>query len=160
MDISSSRRVEKVRLDEQSDSLGFLLRLAQLRAFEDFFSDRGPRGLKPGEFSVLWVIARNPGIRQSVLGQRLMIKRAHMTKLIRALEDLGLVSRRTPEADRRAVELTLTASGRRMVETSSTQFFSYEDTTGDPLSDGERAQLISLLQKYVGLGEDGRDEDR
>ncbi|MBB6181533.1 MarR family winged helix-turn-helix transcriptional regulator [Pseudorhizobium flavum] len=152
MDVSS-RRIERVKLGELSGSLGFLLRLAQLRAFEEFFSDRGPRGLKPGEFSVLWVIARNPGIRQSLLGQRLMIKRAHMTKLIRVLEDLGLVSRRTPETDRRAVELTLTAKGRQAVETSSTEFFSYEETTGEPLNDGERTQLISLLQKYVGLRE-------
>ena len=152
MDVSS-RRIERVKLGELSGSLGFLLRLAQLRAFEEFFSDRGPRGLKPGEFSVLWVIARNPGIRQSLLGQRLMIKRAHMTKLIRVLEDLGMVSRRTPEADRRAVELTLTAKGRQAVETSSTEFFSYEETTGEPLSNGERTQLISLLQKYVGLRE-------
>ena len=150
MDVSS-RRIERVKLGELSGSLGFLLRLAQLRAFEEFFSDRGPRGLKPGEFSVLWVIARNPGIRQSLLGQRLMIKRAHMTKLVRVLEDLGLVVRRTPETDRRAVELTLSAKGREAVEASSSEFFSYEETTGEPLDDGERTQLISLLQKYVGL---------
>jgi DNA-binding MarR family transcriptional regulator len=73
------RSLDQVKVGELSQSVGFLLRLAQLRAFEDFFSDNGPRGVKPGEFSVLWVISRNPGIRQSVLGQRLMIKRAHMT---------------------------------------------------------------------------------
>ena len=47
----------------------------------------------------------------------------------------------------------LTAKGRQAVETSSTEFFSYEETTGEPLNDGERTQLISLLQKYVGLRE-------
>lgn len=139
-----------------SDSLGFLLRLAQLRAFEDFFSDRGPSGLKPGEFSVLWVIARNRGIRQSVLGQRLMIKRAHMTKLIRGMEDQGLVSRRIPDADRRAVELTLTAAGERDVSRAADAFFAYEKTTGAPLSKGEVTQLVSLLQKYVGLEDAAR----
>jgi len=145
------RTAAGVDMGPLSESLGFLLRLAQLRAFEDFFSDHGPGGLKPGEFSVLWVIARNPGIRQSVLGQRLMIKRAHMTKLIRGVEDQGLVSRRIPDADRRAVELTLTAAGERDVNKAADAFFAYEKTTGAPLARGEVAQLVALLQKYVGL---------
>lgn len=153
MDLSL-RSVDQVKVGALSGSLGFLLRLAQLRAFEDFFSDRGPRGLKPGEFSVLWVIARNPGIRQSALGQRLMIKRAHMTKLIRVLEEHGFVSREIPDADRRAVELTLTRAGEDAVETAAAAFFGYEETTGAPLSKREQAQLIALLQKYVGLEEE------
>lgn len=148
------RSVDQVHVGALSSSLGFLLRLAQLRAFEDFFSENGPRGRKPGEFSILWVIARNPGIRQSVLGQRLMIKRAHMTKLIRSFEDLGLVSRQIPDADRRAVELTLTPSGVEEVKKASEAFFKYEETTGEPLSKGEQAQLVALLQKFVGLEEE------
>ncbi len=155
MDVTS-RRLDKVHVGELAHSLGFLLRLAQLRAFEDFFSEHGPRGLKPGEFSVLWVIACNPGIRQSVLGNRLMIKRAHMTKLIRAFDDQGLVSRKIPDADRRAVELTLTPSGRQAVDGASAAFFAYEETTGAPLSRVERSQLLSLLQKYVGLSSEVR----
>lgn len=145
------RTAAEVDLGPLSQSLGFLLRLAQLRAFEDFFSEDGPQGLKPGEFSILWVIARNPGIRQSVLGQRLMVKRAHMTKLIRGFEDQGLVSRQIPDSDRRAVELTLTNKGQAEVKTASDAFFRYEETTGAPLTEAERGQLLSLLQRYVGL---------
>lgn len=155
MDITV-RTAAEVELGPLSDSLGFMLRLAQLRAFEDFFSEHGPRGLKPGEFSILWVIYRNPGIRQSVLGQRLMIKRAHMTKLIRAFEDVGLVSRTVPDSDRRAVELTLTSKGTADVKTAGEAFFAYEATTGAPLSTLERGQLLALLQKYVGLKETDR----
>jgi DNA-binding MarR family transcriptional regulator len=154
------RHLDQVKLGPLADSVGFLLRLAQLRAFDDFFSDHGPghgsRGLKPGEFSVLWVIARNPGIRQSVLGQRLMIKRAHMTKLIRAMEDRGLVSRAIPDADRRAVELTLTAAGEIEVGTAAKAFFAYEQTTGGPLAEHEVAQLIALLKKYTGLQDEAQ----
>jgi DNA-binding MarR family transcriptional regulator len=148
------RHLDQVKLGSLGDSVGFLLRLAQLRAFDDFFSDHGPQGLKPGEFSVLWVIARNPGIRQSVLGQRLMIKRAHMTKLIRGVEDQKLVSRRIPDADRRAVELTLTSSGESKVEAASHLFFDYEQRTGAPLDSREQADLIALLKKYIGLQEE------
>ncbi|CAN7449367.1 MarR family winged helix-turn-helix transcriptional regulator [Rhizobium sp. LjRoot254] len=148
------RHLDQVKLGALADSVGFLLRLAQLRAFDDFFSENGPRDLKPGEFSVLWVIARNPGIRQSVLGQRLMIKRAHMTKLIRAMEEAGFVSRRIPDRDRRAVELTLTPSGESEVAKASALFFDYEQRTGAPLDDREQAALLALLKKYVGLREE------
>lgn len=150
------RHLDQVKLGLLGESVGFLLRLAQLRAFDDFFSENGPRDLKPGEFSVLWVIARNPGIRQSVLGQRLMIKRAHMTKLIRALEDRGLVSRRIPDADRRAVELTLSAPGVTEVRKAADAFFAYEQRTGAPLDSREQEQLLTLLKKYVGLRQENQ----
>ncbi len=156
MDITTITDRADVDLGPLSGSLGFLLRLAQLQAFADFFSDHGPQGLKPGEFSILWVIGRNPGIRQSVLGNRLMIKRAHMTKLIRSFEDQGLVSRKIPDSDRRAVELTLTAKGQATTRSASEAFFAYEATTGAPLSRAEREQLINLLQRFVGLREDPR----
>ena len=145
------RTPENVNLERLNAAPGFMLRLAQLRVYEQFFSEVGERGLKPGEFSVLWVIRNNPGIRQSILGQSLMIKRAHMTKLIRALEDQGLLARRVPDEDRRAVELTLTEKGEREAETASEWFFAYEEGVGAALSNAERQQLLALLRKFIGI---------
>jgi len=146
------RTTDEVNLDRLDTALGFLMRLAQLKIYERFFEEVGDHNLKPGEFSVLWVLLHNPGIRQSVLGQRLMIKRAHMTKLIRSLEDQGLVSRRIPDDDRRAVEITLTPAAVTMVEQAGDWFFTYEDSVGENLSAAERRQLTALLRKFVGLG--------
>jgi len=145
------RTADEVDLDRLNSALGFLMRLAQLKIYERFFEEVGEHNLKPGEFSVLWVILHNPGIRQSVLGQRLMIKRAHMTKLIRALEDQNLVSRRVPDDDRRAVEITLTPEAVMRVEQASQWFFTYEASVGANLTADERRQLTALLQKFVGL---------
>lgn len=146
-----ARTAENVNLERLNEAPGFMLRLAQLRVYEHFFSEVGERGLKPGEFSVLWVIRNNPGIRQSILGQSLMIKRAHMTKLIRALEDQGLLSRKIPDEDRRAVELTLTKKGETEAHAASEWFFAYEEGVGANLSAGEREQLLSLLRKFIGI---------
>lgn len=146
-----ARTAENVNLERLGSAPGFMLRLAQLRVYEQFFSEVGERGLKPGEFSVLWVIRNNPGIRQSILGQSLMIKRAHMTKLIRALEDQGLLSRRIPDEDRRAVELTLTDRGEKEAETASEWFFAYEAGVGTNLNEAERQQLLGLLRKFIGI---------
>lgn len=154
------RATERVRVGGLDDTLGFLLRLAQLRSFEEFFTHLGMRGFRPGEFSVLYVIRQNPGIRQSALCQRMMIKRAHMTKLIRSFEDRGLVSRRIPDEDRRAVELSLTPEGERLMDENTEAFFAHEQTTGSPLTRQERQQLVVLLRKYVGVEEEKTDEYR
>jgi DNA-binding MarR family transcriptional regulator len=151
MDISV-RTADEVELGRLDTALGFLLRIAQLKIYERFFEEVGDRHFKPGEFSVLWVISRNPGIRQSVLGQKLMIKRAHMTKLIRSFEDQGFVTRRVPDDDRRAVEITLTPEAETRINGVADWFFTYEDAVGSSLDATERQQLTVLLRRFVGLG--------
>ncbi len=149
---SAPRDERDVALGALSDSLGFLLRLAQVQVFDRFFEDLGQIGLRPGEFSVLWVLHLNPGVRQGLLAQRLRIKRAHMTKMIRDFEARGLVERRTPEHDRRAVELLLTPEGTAFVRDHAEAFFTHDIRRASTLTEAERAQLFTLLQKYVGLG--------
>jgi len=144
-----------VALGELSGSLGFLLRMAQVQVFDFFFEDLGQVGLRPGEFSVLWVLHLNPGVRQGLLAQRLRIKRAHMTKMIREFEQRGLVARSIPENDRRAVVLRLTRDGDDFVRDHARAFFTHDARRPSTLTEAERAQLFALLQKYVGLGPEG-----
>ncbi|WP_373353616.1 MarR family winged helix-turn-helix transcriptional regulator [Pseudoroseicyclus sp. CXY001] len=140
----------RVELGELGTSLGFMMRIAQLRLFERFFERFGGLDLKPGEFSLLWVIHLNPGIRQGGLAHALRIKPAHMTKLIRKLEEQGIVTRHIPDDDRRSVELTLTEPGKRFVEERQADFFGADDYHGNALTRAERLQLAELLQKYCG----------
>jgi DNA-binding MarR family transcriptional regulator len=125
--------------------------MAQVQVFDFFFDDLGEIGLRPGEFSVLWVIHRNPGVRQGLLAQRLRIKRAHMTKMIRSFEDRGLVMREVPDTDRRALELRLTDAGESFVRRNRDAFFSHDARRPTALNRQEQAQLLALLQKYVGV---------
>jgi DNA-binding MarR family transcriptional regulator len=145
------RRSDEIDIGQLGTSLGFLLRMAQLRTFVLFHERLAGQGLKPGEFSVLMIIGRNPGIRQGLLAQRLMIKRAHMTKLVRSFEDRGLVARRIPEHDRRAVELTLTDAGQAFVAERAAPLAAYERELPGALSESEQRELIRLLQRYAGV---------
>lgn len=144
---------DEVALGELQDSLGFLMRLAQLRVFEDYFEALGQYGMRPGEFSVLVVIGHNPGIRQGVLAAKLMIKRAHITKVVRRLEDEGLVDRRIPDEDRRVVELTLTAKGRAFVAERAAALHAFDQSVPEGLTRKDRDQLVHLLRKLLGLSE-------
>lgn len=140
-----------VQLGALSDSLGFMLRLAQIRAFEDYFTEYSDLDLSPGTISVLTIIEANPGIRQGVLARRLRIKPANMTKMVQAMETEKLVKRRVPDGDRRAYELVLTDRGRERVNRFLERFRHHEMQSLAPLEPAERAELMRLLTKYVGL---------
>ena len=146
-----------VRYGPLTGSLGFLLRLAQLSAFRDFYDHVGELGVRPGEMSVLMLIAENPGVRQGVLARSLMIKRAHMTKMVRAMEEEGLVRRTIPEDDRRSVELWLTEAGEARVSGLLGPFLAHEAQVPATLSRRETDQLRRLLRAYLGLPDTNTD---
>lgn len=143
---------EVIDLGPLASSIGFLFRVGQIEVFDNFFDELGKHGLKPGEFSVLWVVHLNPGVRQGAVADKLKIKPAHMTKLVRAFEDEGLINRRTPEGDRRGIELSLTRAGDAFVQDHAQEFFDYAASETDRLTTAEARQLIALLQKFTGLG--------
>ncbi|MBV0911933.1 MarR family winged helix-turn-helix transcriptional regulator [Anianabacter salinae] len=140
-----------VDLGALGESLGFLLRLAQLRAFEGFFEAMGDHDVRPGEVSVLMLIARNPGLRQGVLARHLSIKRAHMAKMVAQMERSGWIDRRVPDDDRRAVELSLTEAGRKYLSQVQPAFDTHEADAARPLSPQDEATLKRLLKRYLSL---------
>jgi len=148
---------EQVDMRDLIDSIGFLTRIAQVHSYNQFFEDLGDYGLRPGEFSTLLLLDRNPGIRQGVLAQTLRIKPAHMTKLVRAFADRGLIERIIPDHDRRSVELALTEAGKAFVSEHRPAFLRHDTKKPSTLTVAELHALKNLLRKYVGLeGEENK----
>ena len=142
----------ELALGPLTTSLGFLVRMSQIEIFGLFYETLGRLGLKPGEFSVLWVVHLNPGVRQGAVAETLRIKPAHMTKLVRAFELDGMIARHIPDTDRRGIELRLTEKGEGFVRDYAEAFFSYTQNEANRLTPAEARQLISLLQKFTRLG--------
>jgi DNA-binding MarR family transcriptional regulator len=151
----NAQNKDEVDLGELSGSLGFLLRLAQLQIFEDFFKALSKYDLKPGEFSVLHVLALNPAQRQGAIAKILRIKPAHMTKVIARLETSGFLTRTIPDDDRRSVKLSLTQKGDDFVRNHRNEFMGYFNRDQERLSDDELGELVALLKKYVRIDEAG-----
>ena len=141
----------EIRLGPMQGSLGYLLRLSQLKAFRDFYESFKDQHIRPGEFTVMMLIAENPGIRQGVLARALMIKRAHMTKMVHAFDAAGLIRRTVPNSDRRAVELWLTKTGMARMNDLRARFITHEDRSAAGLDPQEAAELRRLLGKYMHL---------
>lgn len=135
-------------------SLGFLLRLAQLGSFGHFFAVTEQENVRPGEVTVLDLIRENPGIRQGVVAKTLKIKRAQMSKMINRMEAEGLVGKRVPEEDRRAVELRLMPEGEALIARITESFPEIEKRTRRRLTDAETRELRRLLIKMTGLDQD------
>lgn len=150
---SHPQNAGRIDFGEIATSIGFLLRLAQVKAFEGFYDVLGHHGLKPGEFTVLWLIKLNPGARQGDIARCLRIKPAHMTKLVQRAVDEGRLERHIPENDRRSVRLRVSAAGHRFIEENTADFLHFTPDENRNLSEEEFRMMTLLLQKFVGMEE-------
>jgi DNA-binding MarR family transcriptional regulator len=137
------------------DTLGFNLRMAQLRFFAAFYRDFSDAGLTPAEYSILSTLAGAGGLRQGELAARLHIKRSNMTKVMRALEGRGLVRRQTPGDDARAFEVLLTPAGRNLQRHVAARIPGHDRAVAAALTGQERDKLLALLNKLLRTGDAG-----
>ncbi len=129
--------------------VGYLLRLAQLRVWEDFYGRLGETGVSPALFSALMLVQRNPGIQQSRLGEALGVARSGAMTMTDRLERLGLVERRADPHDRRAYGLFLTAGGERRMAEFVARVQQHDMLINKALSPDEHRTLMQLLHKFV-----------
>ena len=132
-----------------SESTGFLLRLAQLRVFDEFHRNFAGLGVTPAGFSVLALIAANPNIRPGAIAEELRVKPSNVAALVNGLVAAGFVQRMADESELRANCLRLTAAGAEAwTEMNRTHLATDERFTG-VLSAAERETLVALLRKLV-----------
>lgn len=150
----SLANLDGIRLGELVGSLGFMLRMAQITSYQQFFEHNSKADPLPGEFSVLWVVGLNPAIRQGDVARALNIKRAHMTKLVKRLCAAGLLDREASKQDRRSVLLILTAKGQSKIEASKNEYLHFYNEGVPNLTSQESETLQHLLRKFVGIQKD------
>lgn len=130
--------------------VGYKLRRAQLWVFQDFIESFAEMRLRPAEFSVLTVIARRPGLKQSEIAEELGIKRANFVALMDGLEARGLAERRKADADKRSHSLHLTSRGAAFVREMMEVWRAHEQRLVDRIGgDQARHRLIDLLDRIV-----------
>ncbi|MEX1179689.1 MAG: MarR family winged helix-turn-helix transcriptional regulator [Cucumibacter sp.] len=133
-----------------SGIVGYRLRRAQMHVFQQFNLHFAEFDLRPAEFSVLALIADNPGSKQTEIAHALGIKRANFVALINGLDARGLTERRLLADDRRSHALFLTAQGERLMTKLSKAQTEFEASWIAKLGGPEaRDQLLSLLDRLV-----------
>jgi DNA-binding MarR family transcriptional regulator len=119
----STDKIDYGLLDQ---SLGYIIRRAQIRVFQEFADFFEALEVKPAEFSALEIIHRNAGLRQSALAKSLGIQRTNMVGMLDQLQGRNLIERRPSTTDLRAHELHLTSKGKKFLNHLHQQFFKHE----------------------------------
>lgn len=139
-----------VRIGDLSDFLGYSLKRAQLRIFDDFIRCVAPLQLTPAQFSVLMLVEANPGRNQTEIASTLGILRPNFVAMLDELESRDLCSRVRSNSDRRSHILKLTEKGRavlaraqKLIETR------HEARLKELLGNDNRALLLTMLGKIA-----------
>lgn len=136
---------------------GFLLRRAHQISAAVFEDECRGVGLTPAQFGVLTVLQASPGLDQSRLARALGFDKVTVLRVLRGLEERGLVTRSPAPDSRRNLAVQLTAQGNVLLKESQKPAERAYERLMAPLSTEQQLQLVTLLQQMtVGLEEHAR----
>jgi len=139
-----------LNMGELSELLGYSLKRAQLRVFDDFIRCVAPLQLTPAQFSVLLLIDRNPGRNQTEIANTLGILRPNFVAMLDALEARELCVRVRSTNDRRSHNLMLTDKGRAILARAKKLVATkHEERLNAVLGSDNRAALLAMLAKLA-----------
>jgi DNA-binding MarR family transcriptional regulator len=144
--------VDEVDMRFLESLLGYNARRAALSVIEVFLQRMEPFELKPVEFSVLSVVAHNPGITSRQLCATLGILPPNLVGMVNALERRELIARKPHPRDGRAMGLHLTPAGQKMVREAEKTAAALEADVASRLTAAELQMLIKLLKKVYQPG--------
>lgn len=140
------------RPELETDSLGVVIRITSLsRAFLRRATDAlTPLGLELFEYDVLSALRRQGkpyALPATGLAKATGLSSGAMTNRIDKLESRCFVDRKADKNDRRAVIVSLTAQGKRAIDSAIRLRLEAADESLQGLSARERGELASLLRK-------------
>jgi len=139
-----------IELGELSEMLGYALKRAQLKIFEDFLRCVAPLQLTPAQFSVLLLLERNPGRNQTEIANTLGILRPNFVAMLDGLESRELCARLRSTNDRRSHHLVLTDKGRAMLSRARKLVAAkHEARLNELLGPNNRAALVAMLTRIA-----------
>ena len=140
-----------LQLGELSELLGYAMKRAQLKVFEDFLRCVAPLQLTPAQFSVLLLLDKNPGRNQTEIANTLGILRPNFVSMLDGLESRGLCERVRSASDRRSHILLLTDKGRAVLARAKKLVATkHEARLNDLLGPANRVALLEMLAKIAG----------
>ena len=128
---------------------GYVVRRAQVWIFQDFKRALKELDMTPAQFSVMKIVAANPGIAQARVAEVLCIERARLVQMLDRLEAPRLIDRTRSATDRRSHALHLTAEGARMLERLQERIEAHERNVVARIGAKGKSDLLRLLAPFV-----------
>lgn len=148
------RNGEPIAEGRLSGLLGYAVRRAQMRVFQDFAEAMDAVGLTPGQLGALLLIEANEGLSQSQLGTALGIDRSSVVPLLDRLQAMDLIRRTAHASDRRTHALELSEAGDALIARLLPSLESHERRIASGLTASERRTLMQLLDR-IAVAPDG-----
>jgi DNA-binding MarR family transcriptional regulator len=148
------RQWQRERPDLDTSPIGVIGRISRLaREIEDRLEPvYAACGLEPGWYDVLATLRRTGPpfqLRPTDFANALMLTTSGTTKRLDRLEAAGHITRQPDPGDRRGVLITLTKSGRELIDNATAQHMTNEHRILAGLTDADRRQLADLLRKLT-----------
>jgi MarR family transcriptional regulator, lower aerobic nicotinate degradation pathway regulator len=136
---------------------GFLLRRSHQISAAVFESACAGVGLTQAQYGAMAVLSSEPGIDQSRLARALAFDKVTVLRVLRGLEERGLVVREVSANSRRHMAVHLTAAGKRLLKKAEGPVREAYERLMAPLDEAQRKQLVALLQTLAdSLGDQAR----
>lgn len=135
-----------MHLSDMYQRPGFLLRRAHQISASIFESACANLDLTQAQYGALTVLASEPGIDQSRLARALAFDKVTALRVLRGLEERGLVTRAMSQTNRRQMVVRLTTAGKRLLKQAEKPVQEAYARLMAPLAARERQAFIQLLQ--------------
>lgn len=106
-------------------------------------------GVSGAQLFALRQIAETPGLSLNDLAARTLARQSSVSELASRLEERGYIKRSASETDARALQLTLTAKGRRAIVDSRTTAQERLISGLQRLPKAKRAELAESLEQWL-----------
>ncbi len=130
-------------------SPGHLLRRAQQYAHDLYAKEVSASGPTPRQYEVLHVVAQNAGLSQTDLVGHTGIDRSTLADMIARMMKKGLLSRKRTKEDARANAVSITASGRKMLNAANAKVAKAEKAALSVLPKTQQAGFMKALKAYA-----------
>lgn len=130
-------------------SLGYQIRYAYRIFVKALADELNAHRVTTGQWSALRVLWQEDGLSQVELAQRMMVEKASLTAVLKAMASEGLITRVRNTEDRRKVNIFLTASGRRLKSKILPLIGRINKRATRRLSSAEVQQLRRLLARVM-----------
>lgn len=117
-----------------------------------------PKSQFHGRFRILKSLMQKGDVSQRELAELVAMKPGSLTEALENLERDHLVVRKRDANDRRIVRVSLTNSGALEEKKMADRFKQFEDRLLQPLTDEERIQLMTIVDKLTKQLEQMKEE--
>lgn len=133
---------------------GFLVRRMHQIHIGLFTEESADFDITPVQFALLTVLYSGTALDQITLSNSVGVDRTSGADVIRRLYRRGLVERVPSSQDRRAKLVHITDEGKRLVRRMQPNMERAQERLVSPLTQGERAMFIELMEKVIRANND------